>query len=124
MPKSINPVDRLVGRNIRIFRLAKHMSQTELGQAIGVSFQQVQKYEKGVNRVGPGRLSQIADLLGVPVERFFREDGKAAGQGKAGPLVTDLLGEAYALRMLQAFAKISSRDVRRKLLMLAESLIS
>jgi transcriptional regulator with XRE-family HTH domain len=63
------PVDVLVGQNIRICRLQKGLSQGELGQQIGVTFQQVQKYEKGANRVGASRLNQIANVLGVPLRR-------------------------------------------------------
>ncbi len=67
MPKAKqpNPIDIEVGRRIRTQRLASRISQTALGQKVGVTFQQVQKYEKGVNRVGAGRLQQIADVLGV-----------------------------------------------------------
>jgi predicted transcriptional regulator len=61
------PIDVLVGQNIRICRLQKGLSQGELGRRIGVTFQQVQKYEKGANRVGASRLTQIADVLGVPI---------------------------------------------------------
>jgi transcriptional regulator with XRE-family HTH domain len=65
------PIDVLVGQNIRICRLQQKFSQTELGRRIGVTFQQVQKYEKGANRVGASRLSQIADTLGVPLVALF-----------------------------------------------------
>src|SRR6266481_7102226 len=65
------PVDVLVGQNIRICRLQKGLSQGELGQQIGVTFQQIQKYEKGANRVGASRLTQIADTLGVPIPTLF-----------------------------------------------------
>ena len=66
-------VDKLVGRNIRILRLAKGLSQTELADALGVTFQQVQKYEKGTNRVGSGRLLKISAILGVKITDFFEE---------------------------------------------------
>jgi transcriptional regulator with XRE-family HTH domain len=64
-------VDKLVGRNIRVLRLAKGLSQTELADALGVTFQQVQKYEKGTNRVGSGRLLKISGILGVKITDFF-----------------------------------------------------
>src|SRR6202162_196521 len=73
--------DMDVGRRIRAQRLVCRMSQTELANNLGVTFQQVQKYEKGVNRVGAGRLSRIAEVLGVPVAFFF---GDHAGTGKGG----------------------------------------
>lgn len=120
MTKSINPVDRAVGQNVQIFRIAKGISQTELGNAIGVTFQQVQKYEKGLNRIGSGRLSQIADVLGVPVSRLFDNVAEGASGSMAGPLVTGLLIGPYAIPMLQAFSKITDNDIRRRLLSLTE----
>lgn len=68
-----NSTDREVGKSIRAHRLLAGMSQSELGRKIGVSFQQVQKYEKGTNRVGAGRLPQIAEILGVPVGALFKD---------------------------------------------------
>jgi transcriptional regulator with XRE-family HTH domain len=120
MAKAVKPVDRLVGQNIRIFRTAKGMSQTELGAAVGVTFQQVQKYEKGANRVGASRLVQIAQVLGVPASRLLDD---AAGGGKTGgPALTDLLTVPYAVQMLQAFAAVSSDDIRRSLLNLTQTI--
>ena len=71
MAKRVEPVDKLVGKNIRIFGLAKGISQTEVGEAIGVTFQQVQKYENGTNRFGSSRLAKLSKVLGVPINRFF-----------------------------------------------------
>src|ERR1700674_5142714 len=78
--KNPDPVDVEVGRRIRIQRMARGISQTELGDKIGVTFQQVQKYEKGANRVGAGRLTRIAKVLGVSVGTFFGgpDEGAAA----------------------------------------------
>src|ERR1044071_7256247 len=70
-PKKPDPVDVEVGQRIRIQRLQSGLSQTSLAEQLGVTFQQVQKYEKGVNRVGAGRLTKIAKVLGVPVSTFF-----------------------------------------------------
>ncbi|MFL4968348.1 MAG: helix-turn-helix domain-containing protein [Xanthobacteraceae bacterium] len=75
-PKRPDAIDVLVGHNIRIQRHAKGVSQTELAQRVGVTFQQVQKYEGGVNRVGAGRLTRIAAVLGVPVTALL--DGSRA----------------------------------------------
>ena len=69
--KRPDPVDVEVGHRIRIERLARGLSQTALANQLGVTFQQVQKYEKGVNRVGAGRLTKIAEVLGLPVGMFF-----------------------------------------------------
>jgi transcriptional regulator with XRE-family HTH domain len=121
MSRSASGTDKLVGQNIRILRTAKRMSQTELAQAVGVTFQQVQKYEKGTNRVGAGRLSQIAAVLEVPVGRLFEDGADSAGlPGHA--VVTDLLTGPYAVRLLQAFARISDVDLRRRLLRLVEGM--
>jgi len=114
-PKSATAMDRLIGQKIQIFRKAKGMSQTELGAFLGVTFQQVQKYESGANRVGSGRLVEIARALEVPILKFFGEKTKAANGTKT---VTDHLTEPYAVEMLKAFAKIKNVDVRRKIMKL------
>ena len=71
MPRQSTDIDDLVGRNIRLLRLNRGMMQAELAEALGVTFQQVQKYESGKNRIGAGRLFAIAGLFGVPVSAFF-----------------------------------------------------
>jgi transcriptional regulator with XRE-family HTH domain len=122
MLKTIEPVDKLVGQNIRIFRTAKGVSQTELGALVGVTFQQIQKYEKGVNRVGSSRLAKIAQILQVPVGQFF--DGAISGCDStlSGTVMTELLTAPYAVQLLKAFAKVPSDKLRRSLVTLAESL--
>jgi transcriptional regulator with XRE-family HTH domain len=118
----IDPVDSLVGQNIRRFRTARGISQAVLGHAIGVTFQQVQKYENGANRVGSSRLFKIAQFLEVPIERFFELTATAAPTPAAGRVVTDLLGSPYAVQMLKAFAKLPSDRMRRSLIVLAETI--
>jgi transcriptional regulator with XRE-family HTH domain len=114
-----NPVDILVGRNIRIHRLDRGLSQTELGKHIGVTFQQVQKYENGVNRVGSGRLFKIAGVLGVPVSIFFDgADQLDEKTFKTSPIA--MLAEPYALRLLRAFSDIVDPELRRSLVEMAE----
>ena len=108
-PKSPEPKDIEIGRLVRAQRLLCGFSQTELADAIGVTFQQVQKYEKGVNRIGSGRLYRIADKLKVPVTFFY--------EGVAGPKkVADNINEglefvrtAGTLRLLRAFEKMDRR---------------
>jgi len=118
--KSAGKIDQIVGRNIRVHRLVRGMSQEHLGEKIGVTFQQVQKYEKGTNRVGSGRLYQIASIFEVPVTAFF-EGGDAPTRLKnSSPF--DLLSDRVSLRMVQAFAEISDRKTRRALLALVESI--
>ena len=116
----IDPVDKLVGQNIRIFRTAKGISQTELGNAVGVTVQQIQKYENGANRVGSSRLFKIAEVLEVPIGRFFDNAAAPSDGSAAGPVVTDLLNSPYAVQMLKAFARLPSDSMRRSLVVLAE----
>ncbi len=115
------PVDVLVGQNIRICRLQRRLSQGELGRQIGVTFQQVQKYEKGANRVGAGRLTQIADVLGVSLTTLF-EGAPTASQTSSQPPPRALLAKPHSLRLLQSFDKIRSDAARLALLHLVESL--
>ena len=111
--------DAIVGRNIRVHRLARKLSQLALAAAIGISFQQVQKYEKGANRVGAGRLVRIANALGVPVMALLAGvPGAARKTADATPVA--LIAKAQPLRLVQAFAAIEDRTVRRALLALTE----
>jgi transcriptional regulator with XRE-family HTH domain len=117
-------LDIAVGQRIRIERLSRRMSQTELADRIGVSFQQVQKYEKGLNRVGAGRLTRIADVLGIPVRSFF-ETGSHAAAAKSDDRVAsplDMLAEPGAVRVLRAFTKLPEGPLRRSVLDLLEKM--
>ena len=107
-------IDVEVGQRIRIQRLAAGLSQSELAERIGVTFQQVQKYEKGANRVGAGRLTRIARVLNVPVGSFFdgrEEIDQVARQGLESPLAA--MAQPYAYRLLRAYATISDPDLRQ-----------
>ena len=118
------PIDVLVGQNIRICRLQKGLSQGELGRRIGVTFQQVQKYEKGANRVGASRLTQIADVLGVPIPTLF-DGAPTAGQTQTSPEQSPryLLAKPHSLRLLQGFDRIDNDATRLAVLHLVESLV-
>ena len=108
-PKSPEPKDIEIGRLIRAHRLLCGFSQTELADAIGVTFQQLQKYEKGVNRIGSGRLYRIAGKLKVPVTFFFEG---AAGPKKAADNINEgleFVRTAGTLRLLRAFEKMDRR---------------
>jgi transcriptional regulator with XRE-family HTH domain len=108
-PKAPEPKDIDIGRLIRAQRLLCGLSQTDLANAIGVTFQQLQKYEKGVNRVGSGRLSRIADKLKVPVSFFY--DG-IVGPKKAAENINlglEFLRTAGTLRLLRAYEKMDRR---------------
>src|SRR2546430_10324016 len=122
-PKQPDSIDKLVGRNIRIQRLAKGLSQTELANQLGVTFQQVQKYEKGVNRVGAGRLTKIANALQVPVTNLLGMDDSIGGKRKghdepSSPL--KLLTVPGALRLLRAYGKLTDGKMRRSILQMVE----
>jgi transcriptional regulator with XRE-family HTH domain len=121
--KSPDPVDVEVGRRIRIQRMTRGMSQTELGEKIGVTFQQVQKYEKGVNRVGASRLTRIAKVLGVSVGALFGGSGAAEGAAtEATRLDLEYLVVPGALRLLRAFGQIRESVVRRTIVTFVEKI--
>jgi transcriptional regulator with XRE-family HTH domain len=113
-------IDRMVGRNIRIYRLEKGLSQTELADELGLTFQQVQKYEKGTNRVGSGRLLKIATFLGVPVTALFKGSDELANTDKQS--IFDQLARPHANRLLQAFARINQDELRLSVVQLVEQI--
>jgi transcriptional regulator with XRE-family HTH domain len=120
--KRAGPIDAVVGRTIRALRLSKGISQGALGRRLGVSFQQVQKYENGTNRVGAGRLAQIAMALDVPMEALLQ--GVQATKRKARPEDDPLalLSSSQAMRLARAFSKIADGRIRVALVGLAEGL--
>jgi len=116
-----NSADGRVGESIRAHRLAAGMSQGDLAKRLGVSFQQVQKYEKGTNRVGAGRLPQIADMFGVPIGALFKGTVDA-GKGTGGGVPVNLISDTTTVKLLTAYAKITDRSVRRNLSELVDRL--
>jgi transcriptional regulator with XRE-family HTH domain len=108
--------DGQVGASIRAHRLMAQMPQEDLARRLGVSFQQVQKYEKGTNRVGAGRLPLIAEIFNVPVGSFFT--GSAVGAGGAVP--ANLVTDTASVRLLTAFVEITDTSIRRNLSELVE----
>ena len=112
-----NPIDIHVGSRFRFRRMLLGMSQEKLGERLGLTFQQVQKYEKGVNRVGAARLQAIATALDVPVTFFYDGDGKAR---EVESLL--FLDSAFSLRLLRAYSKIKDQTVQRQLVSLMESI--
>ncbi len=127
MNKARNPIDLYVGGRVRMRRMLVGLSQEKLGDALGVTFQQIQKYEKGANRIGASRLHQIAQVLGVPVSFFY--DG-AAPAGETAPgfaeapaldHVADFLATSEGLHLNKAFVRIQDAGVRRKLVALVEA---
>jgi len=118
LSKKSTIIDEIVGRNIRIYRLAKGLSQTNLGNKLGITFQQIQKYEKGTNRVGSGRLYQIGIVLNVSVMSFFEGVETAASKKDASPF--RLLADPLSLRLVQSFSEIASPRTRSAVVALIE----
>ncbi|HYS47795.1 MAG TPA: helix-turn-helix transcriptional regulator [Xanthobacteraceae bacterium] len=116
--KTPNSIDVAVGRNVRIRRMAKGLSQSQLGRRLGITFQQVQKYEKGTNRIGSGRLVRIAEILEVPVAALF--DGVDGPSSSGVPSGLHLLADRRSLRLAQAFAVIQDAAVRLSIVGLVE----
>jgi transcriptional regulator with XRE-family HTH domain len=128
LKKLPNPIDRHVGSRVRMQRMLAGISQEKLGEALGLTFQQVQKYEKGTNRISASRLQQIAKMLGVPVAFFF--EGAPAGEAVAGSFtdtaatayVADFLTTSEGIQLSKAFVRIKSPRVRRRVIDLVEAL--
>jgi len=127
--KKPNPIDAHVGARIRLRRNMLNMSQEKLGESLGITFQQIQKYEKGTNRVGASRLQAIASILGVPVSFFFDDAPGAESNGNGGlneetinSDVMDFCGSAEGLQLNRSFVKISDPKVRRKIIELVRTL--
>jgi transcriptional regulator with XRE-family HTH domain len=112
-----NPIDLLVGSRIRRFRKGRKMSQAQLGKKLGVTFQQVQKYENGKNRVGASRLQMISTALDVPVGQFFADDA-GTSRTSAKPLAFD----PQALRFAEAFVRLSDRELRNSIIDMVEAM--
>lgn len=106
-----------LGQRVRLVRIEKQISQETLGKALGVSFQQVQKYEKGVNRIGANRLQQIADALDVSVADFFEGATKERTEVQ-GLMFTNT---RFSLRLLRAYAAIKDHGVQKRFVHLLES---
>ncbi|ACS54328.1 MULTISPECIES: helix-turn-helix domain-containing protein [Rhizobium] len=126
--KKPNPIDIHVGSRIRLRRTMLGMSQEKLGESLGITFQQIQKYEKGTNRVGASRLQNISNILNVPVSFFFEDapgEHSNAGGGmetSSSNYVVDFLSSSEGLQLNRAFVKISDPKVRRKVVELVKAL--
>jgi transcriptional regulator with XRE-family HTH domain len=115
-PKSINSTDQHVGSRVRMRRMMLDMTQADLSEAIGVTFQQVQKYEKGTNRVSASRLQHIAHVLQVPVSFFFEDaDGSSPRHDAPPDEITHFMATADGLALAKAFMRIRNIEVRRRI---------
>ena len=126
-----NPIDAHVGTRVRLRRMLLGMSQEKLGEHLGLTFQQVQKYEKGVNRIGASRLFDLARVLGVPVQFFYDEAPADIIEGALAPGFAEQPAESYVVEFLstreglelnKAFVKITDPKVRRSVVDLVRSL--
>ena len=127
--KKPNPVDIHVGSRVRLRRMLLGMSQERLGNARGLTFQQVQKYEKGVNRIGASRLFHISRILDVPVQFFFEEAPQTDGAAVAGmaepeseTFILEFLNSREGLELNRAFVKIGDPKVRKSVVDLVRAL--
>jgi transcriptional regulator with XRE-family HTH domain len=126
--KAPNPIDKHVGSRVRMRRMMLSMSQEKLGDALGLTFQQVQKYEKGTNRIGASRLQQISHILQVPVEFFFEGAPHLAGASRTDgdapspAYVSDFLASSDGLALTKAFMRISDAKLRRRIVDLVEQI--
>ena len=122
-----DPIDSHVGSRVRLRRTLLGMSQEKLGQAVGITFQQIQKYERGLNRIGSSRLYQFAQVLDVPVAYFFENlpadgavaAGQASGLAEPGsappPMEDDNFSRRETLELVRAFYRIGDRNTRRRI---------
>ncbi|MFN3855143.1 MAG: helix-turn-helix domain-containing protein [Phreatobacter sp.] len=127
--KAPNPIDKHVGSRVRMRRMMLGMSQEKLGERLGLTFQQVQKYEKGTNRIGASRLQQISAILSVPVAFFFEgaPTGEPLPQGGFSDVghasyVADFLSTSEGLALNRAFIRIKDPKVRRRIVDLVSAI--
>ena len=129
--KTPNPIDSHVGNRVRMQRILLKMSQEKLGEALGITFQQVQKYEKGVNRISASRLQQIAQFLNVPPSFFFQDapDSQASAPAAGGfsdiassQYVVDFLSTTEGLQLNRAFARINEPKTRKRIIELVTTI--
>ncbi len=124
-----NPVDVHVGHRVRLRRTLLGMSQEKLGKALGLTFQQVQKYERGVNRIGSSRLYRLSQILDVPVSFFFDDmpaldEGAAPGlgEGPAEPFEKDPMVKRETLELVRAYYRITDPTARKRLYELTKAM--
>src|SRR5438067_4630678 len=124
--KAPNPTDKHVGSRVRMRRMMLGMSQEKLGDALGLTFQQVQKYEKGTNRIGASRLQQISHILQVPVAFFFEgapapENMPGMAEAPSPAYISDFLSSSDGLALTRAFTRIKDANVRRRIVDLVQA---
>jgi transcriptional regulator with XRE-family HTH domain len=127
--KKPNPIDIHVGSRVRLRRTMLGMSQEKLGESLGITFQQIQKYEKGANRIGASRLQEIANVLNTPVSFFFddapsgqKTHGGGFSDSDSANYVVNFLSSSEGLQLNRAFVKIKDPKVRRKIVEMVRAL--
>jgi transcriptional regulator with XRE-family HTH domain len=125
--KQANPIDGQVGNRVRLRRMLIGMSQERLGELLGLTFQQVQKYEKGVNRIGAGRLFEVSRILGVPIDYFYEGVVPQTANGlsendEASPPVMEFVSSGEGLQLSLAFMKIRDPKLRKRVLDLVKQM--
>ncbi len=127
--KSFHPIDTHVGKRLRIRRKMLSLSQTMLGESIGLTFQQIQKYERGANRIGASRLFELSEVLDVPVSYFFDDlpqeisrTMKTGSTGETTPPAEDALFEPVSVDLLRAYSSIDDAQTRKSMFNLAKAL--
>ncbi len=123
-PRAASSVDVHVGTRVRLRRKTMKMSQEQLGDQLGITFQQVQKYERGTNRVGASRLWAISKVLQVPVQYFYDglPDGVEGGENVDPPEIYEFINSSDGVALAMAVSQIKNKSVRRQILELARSL--
>ena len=123
-----SPTDQHVGARVRMRRIMLAMSQEKLAAALGLTFQQVQKYERGANRMGASRLQQMSHILRVPIEFFFEGAPNASaphgsdGSALSMAQIDDFVSDSDGLRLIRAFMRIDNATLRRRIVMLVQEI--
>ena len=117
-----NATDVHIGQRLRMLRIAKGMSQSDVANELGITFQQIQKYENGSNRIGAGRLQEIANLFGLSATFFFQDGPSIKTKGLNQPSTTEMLSKKDSFALVKAFNKIRNRAIRHHVVDLVERL--
>ncbi len=123
-----HPIDVHVGARVKLRRMILGMSQETLGKALGLTFQQIQKYEKGVNRIGASRLFELSNLLDVPIQYFYNDYGDAIGGelgadgAEAGDMFMNLVNSPEGVQLCRSFSEINDPQVKKRVLDLVKSI--
>ena len=124
--RTVNPIDQHVGKRVKMRRLLLDITQEKLAAGLGITFQQVQKYEKGVNRMGASRLQRVAEILQTPVPFFFEGapgQFKPDGSAPSPAYVSDFLATSEGLALINAFTRVKNDKLRRAIVRVVEEIV-